>query len=1411
MKRLLFAAGAGAWWAAALAGSLAAEATPQGPEVAEAGGRAHIVLNGVWPFCPAEGREPGPRPGATEWGLIRVPGSWWPQRMRDAGVVESRPEWKIGEGTNAAWYRRQVEVPAGWAGRQILLDLERVSTEAKVWVDGREAGQTSWPGGILDITKLVTPGRSATLEIFVTARAQGTEFEFMGIGQDTVQQARLRQRGLIGDVFLRALPAGARVAGVFIQPSVRKKELVVDVELENLPPGSAGEVAITARAEPEGGGEAMEFSSVRAELRPGEDGLFVARAAWPWENPKLWDWKQPHLYTLNLQVKGAGVDDTFRERFGFREFWIEGRKVLFNGTEFRPRPANITDGNGHRAAVDASVALALDRGIGLAWMWPENYQGRGRPFWQKFLADAADRQGLPLLGNLVRLNEYMRDAKFRDTWEAGREPWTAAVRREWRKFRNHPSIVGWVLSGNVGPRHQDQNPRRIGRRDWAPDPTLKGLSEAREIMAKLDPGRCVLFGAAAYEGDIYSAMTYLNFIPLQERAEWLSDWAENGEMPYLAIEFGTPLHSSYMRGRMGFRPSGETEPWVAEFAAIYLGPEAYRLESERYRRQIRSKYQAGEKFSSFNFDEAMESDPAFQAIQELFIRETYRAWRAWNAGWVGMVAWHSPQFFLPNARTPDVEVARQFKPGELGAWPEKIPGPEMARSWRGPEFRELPAGRALLMAEAPTMAFLAGGPQETTDKTRNYVEGQVVQKQLVLVNDTRQPQPFSATWKTVGLGQEATRSESGELKPGESRALPVEFFAPAAVTPPGPLRAKIELEALIGEAQHQDALEFDVFPKAFQPAFRGPVALWDPAGKTRSWLDKLGITSAPWKGQKAQVVVVGREALSGGHEPPASLEEFVQNGGRLLIMIQQPEWLRTRLGLRVARHTLRQVWPLQNSHPVMKGLEPVHVSYWAGASTLLDPKPAYPNDKFPEFGWRWGQRHAVSAGAIEKPHLAGWRPILEGGFDLQYSPLLELDYGRGRAILCTLDLEDAADPAASRLGANILAYAATAPLRPRASRTIYVGGEAGEKFVRSLGLLFESRPALEPNAQLAVVAPDATVAPASIDNFLRRGGRILFLAAPKGGEKHFGAPVALKKNFRGSLEVPALPETEGLSVSELRYKTDADARLLGAAEGLEVLAEGLLAVRRLGEGVAVYCQLDPAALDADQKQYFRFTRWRHTRAIVQLLANLGAVFEADSRVFRPHIERISLAGEWKVRFTKELPPVSWENKHLDPGISDAARSLAAAQADETGFETFALPAMHPRFDEICGEAVWRKTIDLPADWAGQMVSIQIPAIKSYDTVFWNGTPVGSTSKDTQKEDPWNLPRRYRVPAHLVKAGPNVIAIRQFAPDTNAGVHGREEEFFVRLLASRQAPPALYHPDYREKFDTGDEPARYYRW
>jgi beta-galactosidase len=99
--------------------------------------------------------------------------------------------------------------------------------------------------------------------------------------------------------------------------------------------------------------------------------------------------------------------------------------------------------------------------------------------------------------------------------------------------------------------------------------------------------------------------------------------------------------------------------------------------------------------------------------------------------------------------------------------------------------------------------------------------------------------------------------------------------------------------------------------------------------------------------------------------------------------------------------------------------------------------------------------------------------------------------------------------------------------------------------------------------------------------------------------------------------VPAWPEAAGLSASDLRYRAPSESWLLAEGGGVEVGADGLLGRQRIGKGVVLWVQVDPRRFNADENTYLRFTRWRSTRALSQVLANLGASFKTDSLVFNP--------------------------------------------------------------------------------------------------------------------------------------------------------------------------------------------------
>ncbi|MDW8307816.1 MAG: glycoside hydrolase family 2 TIM barrel-domain containing protein [Verrucomicrobiales bacterium] len=1369
--------------------------------------RGRICLNGIWRFMPAEG--PAAAAPQGDWGAIPVPGSWDGKAAFPPIVATGQSEaWRgFGRETARVWYERQIHIPGNWAGRAIVLDVRRVSTDATVFVNDTRCGEIAWPAGTVDLTDHVSPGAAATLRLKVVATDNEKEvLNFMGHDQVTTQPARLDSRGLIGEVFLVSRPRGAHVSDVFIQTSTRRNELALDVELRDVP--AAGEIALIAEAVNATGSVEKTFRAttpVRAEP------VQTIRVAWPWADPTLWDVGQPHLYTLRLKVTGAGLDDELTQTFGFREFWIEGRRFFLNGREIRLWPAVMPHEEwstlgGSVAGMDGVIAGLLKAGFNFAEHWPFDHDRRGRLHFRELWAERADRAGLLLAGCALSMNPYLSGPNWtlRDWNEGGlREKYLARMSEELRRYRNHPSIVMWATSANFFGHNLDQDPRYLGAVGYGSETQFQrrvrlGL-EGIAMIKSVDPTRPVFTHHGAYVGDVHTVNMYLNFIPLQEREEWLSHWVRQGVLPFMPVEFGTPLHSSFMRGRDGFAHSVLTEPLMTEYCAMYLGRDAYRLETPDYRREIAARFEGEQRYKNWQNNPRLEGAPAFQELQSLFIRNTWRAWRTWGITG-GMVPWAMAHGWEAGAKGAETVPAGPFVPGHRGTHRDRLRKEFL--HYLQPEGTSVirPAGRTLMEVNGPTLAWIAGPPEAFTAKDHSFQTGETLRKQLVLINDTRAPQPFCADWAVELAGREIARGRAtGEIGIAENQFLPISVTLPERIQGER-AEGNIVLQATLGDRRHEDAFPFRVFAPA--PPAGGTVAVFDPLGETTPLLKSIGCGVEPVT-PSARVIVVGRRALSERHRLPFDPGAFVREGGRLLVMAQDPRWMQFALGLRTAPFVTRRVFPVDANHAVVAGLDALDLRDWNGESRLIEPYPQWPNyEGVPLYGWHWGNRGGVTSAAVEKPHRTGWRPLLECEFDLAYTPLMEMEFGRGRITLCTLDLEDhvANDPAARRLARNLLQHVQTAPILPKAEQVVLLGADADAQLLEFLNVPFTRVEALPSTPALVVIGAGVEPDAATLEAFLRGGGRALVLARTNN--------VELVSNFSGSLCPPPWPECAGLSASDLRWRAEGQARLLKPAPGLELGADGLLGRRTAGKGVAIYCQIDPRALPADTKTYFRFTRWRQTRALSQLLANLGAPFTTD-RVFLDLLQHpehpVFLAGPWQVQLLRRFEEHEDRRPNPDPGPSEPAKRLVQPDAPEDGWETQPVPAYFESYGgawaRADGEAVFRRVIELPPELAGRDLYLSLGRVDESDHTYFNGELIGTTRD-------WQKPRGYVVPGRLVRAGRNVIALRVYDEAIHGGMCGAPEHLY---LIAKPAEKRFYHPDYLDDRKIGDNPYRYYRW
>ena len=140
---------------------------------------------------------------------------------------------------------------------------------------------------------------------------------------------------------------------------------------------------------------------------------------------------------------------------------------------------------------------------------------------------------------------------------------------------------------------------------------------------------------------------------------------------------------------------------------------------------------------------------------------------------------------------------------------------------------------------------------------------------------------------------------------------------------------------------------------------------------------------------------------------------------------------------------------------------------------------------------------------------------------------------------------------------------------------------------------------------------------------------------------------------------------------------------------------------------------------------------------------------------------------------------------------ELAREMAAPSLDANSWKEVTVPTRifdHPVLGQCAGEIWFRKTVEIPREWAGKDVQLYLGAIDEIDVTFLNGTKIGASGSVAKRDiSNWDQPRAYKVPGDLVKAGPNVVAVRVFNFNGAGGIWGaRPEQLRIELAGAQPA-------------------------
>ena len=1244
--------------------------------------RERICLNGLWRWQPADAQsEQAP---ARSWGYFKVPGSWpgiTDYMQKDSQTVFAHPDWndrKFGS-INAAWYQREFTVPREWAGRRVAISVEYLNSYAVVFVDGKRTGEIRFPAGELDLTTSCQPGATHLLSVLVVALPlKGIMLSYTDSASAREVKGSVPRRGLCGDVYLVSEPVGPRISATKVDTSVRKREFTFGATLDSL--DDDGRYRLHARIV-DGGRAIKEFTSRAFQKSDLKEGRIEFTERWMPE--KLWDIHTPqntHGMELSLlDAAGKPLDVHWNARFGFREFWIEGRDFFLNGTRLHLSAVpldNAQVGTALSTYQAARESLERLKSIGINFVYTHNYDcepGSHLSFAE--ILRAADDVGMLVALTQPHFSHY--DWKAPDADEKNGYARHAAFYA--RVAQDHPSVVFYSMSHNATGYEEDMNPDLIDglhdpRDNWSARNAKLAL-RAEAIVKRLDPHRIVYHHASGNLGSMHPINFYPNFVPIQELSDWFGHWATEGVKPAFLCEYGAPFTwdwTMYRGWYKGQREFGSAKvPWefcLAEWNAQFFGDRAYAI-SEPEKANLRweaKQFRAGNLWHRWDYPNQVGSERFDERypVFAMYLSDNWRAFRTWGVSAIS--PWEYEHFWKlrdgVNKRREDFNVDWENlqKPGFSPDYSDQR-YERMDLAYGRADWMATPAAEALLRNNQPLLAYLGGKPDRFTSKDHVFFPGETVEKQLIVINDSRQTVTCEGDW-SFGLPAVIAGSKQLSVKAGEQESVPLRFALPETLAP-----GRYDLNTSVrfsNGGRQTDSFVVHILPRPRAPQLPGRIALFDPKMETADLLKKMGVrfqaVDAAADLSAFDTLIIGKAALTTSGAAPDITR--VRNGLKVLIFEQTADVLEKRFGFRVAEYGMRQVFPRVPDHPVMAGVATENLRDWRGEATILSPRldytlrPRYgPTVKWCDIPvtrlWRCGNRGNVASVLIEKPARGDFLPIIDGGYSLQYGPLMECREGRGMILFCQMDVtgrtED--DPVAGTLTRNILQH--VSDWKPSPARTgVYVGDPAGKRHLESAGFALASYDAkrLSTNDVL-VVGPggglEITKDKAVIAGWLKAGGHLIALGLD---QQNADALLSLQVTFKTTEHISAFFEPnsvnsplKGVGPADLHNRDPRELPLI--ASGATAIGNGVLAAAT--EASIVFCQIIPWQFDSIRQSNLKRTFRRASLVVTRLLANQG-VATASPILARFHapVDGARSEKRWLDGFYLEQPE-EWDDPY----------------------------------------------------------------------------------------------------------------------------------------------------------------------
>ena len=1218
---------------------------------------------------------------------------------------------------------------------ELLLNIAGTQYKADIYLNGQKLGtQGLFSNRYYPISKLIRKNGSNNLKIalqcFYAKRNMFGTDGFTPVAENA---------GIVHDIKLITLQNKLMLRVTGLKTSIADKEAVFSVKAYNY---SNEEKNVSLKLFL-GKGKTAEFNKTYdTKLPPGES---IHELKVPLGKFKLWEPESPELYMLSLRAEDRNGKILYAIKdaeTGFRELAYSGKDLLLNGhivTLFGDSAARINLLMYQCAGTYPEDSVKNLKALGFNFTNLLEFQTQPETLKQ------ADRYGLMLMP-VYRPDAdeiFQNHARFPGLTSLDGKKIPAEEMEEFKtQFRDFteyfalsPSVIGYARFFNwLCDCEKAYNPHLAGLKEKTSSEKVDFAEAVMKESEKIDSSKISYYHHAGGRGTVYTHNRYWSCgVPLQEKSDFLKLWSENrssDKMPYMVTEGF--MFSGYpgIYPKWGVSPKnpawkGFAAPYMTrEIGAITEGPDAY--------------------FTDKLSVKALHSELARNILGET---SAYRYY-----GVMGhLLHTDSYEGFKGATPYPVTNKSSDNVPGFVSKvliWGSQYPSTNLTD-----------VGRMFKHCFSGFTFFIMGDKKNPTAVEHNVFAGSELKKSLLVINETGAEKDIRIKVAASVDGKDFyTKTFRMDLEPGERKLIPFSIDIPDLK------EKKTALISAVLEDKEPIAappFEITIFPESAS-TIKAKIAYYDESDSLKEMLAKYDI-----KGEKLQtlkklddikLLVVGCDSLSINFSKTAKelkLADWLENGGRIIVLEQNaPRFMNLKTDARRARNA----FITNKNHPIFAGMTDKDFSNWTGKSSLLQEFPPA------EIGFHWSNpivsstSGVVSSLPFEKPHCGAFTPLLESGYDLQFSPLMEAVCGKGLLLMSQLDFKGRIgnDPAATKCFGNMLAYALDTKI-PSAANWTYVGSKTGLDFLKSE--LCDTAKALPEKefakADLLILGPDAdkSISKEEIEKSLKRGASVLVLPYP-GIEKLLPVPVSsfklntesAWKNRKEAEESPL-----NLSISDLWWhdKIAFDAWKLEKGNPLAGIID-------YEKGKIVYCRISPDDL---KNHYFKMKAYRVWSTILNKLnvpakslaqdfytcRDDGNIKLGNSALFITDPEDKGLAASW---MKPDYATKDWK-KIVVPGAWEKTPYL----------ENFGPVDPVPAAFNYNGIAWYRFSVVIPERFKGFTTLLHLGKIDDHDTTWVNGVKVGMTNKDSGS-NPYTISRVYRVPEKLIKYGQeNQITIR----------------------------------------------------